>query len=79
MAWDNIDDPNETPTATTATKLSRTEHCIITTAELLDLGVDPNEIARRLNIQSASLHRILHRANRDDLASQLIRAIHRAA
>ena len=79
MAWDNIDDPNETPTATTATKLSRTEHCIITTAELLDLGVDPDEIARRLNIQSASLHRILHRANRDDLASQLIRVIHRAA
>ena len=79
MAWDNIDDPNETPTATTATRLSRTEHCIITTAELLDFGVGPDEIARRLNIRPASLQRILHRADRDDLASQLIRAIRRAA
>ena len=79
MAWDNIDDPNETPTPTDQTRVSRIEYTITTTAELLDLGVGPDEIARRLNIQPASLQRILHRAGRDDLVSQLIRAIHHRA
>lgn len=79
MAWDDIDDPNETPTATTAIRLSRTEYCISTTTDLLAFGVCPDEIAHRLNIQPSSLQRILHRAGRDDLASQLIRAIRRTA
>lgn len=79
MAWDDIDDANETPTATTTNKLSRTEYCIDTTAELLTFGVGPDEIARRLNVQPASLQRVLHRAGRGDLASQLIRTIRRTA
>jgi hypothetical protein len=79
MAWDDIDDPNETPPATTTIRLSRTEYCISTTTELLEFGVGPDEIAHRLNIQPASLQRILHRAGRDDLVSQLVRAIRRTA
>ena len=32
MAWDNIDDPNETPTPTDQTRVSRIEYTITTTA-----------------------------------------------
>lgn len=61
MAWDDIDDPRETPTGirrTGSSEIAGVDEAIL----LLQLGVAPDEVARRLGVQRSSLGRRLRRA-----------------
>lgn len=61
MAWDDIDDPRETPTGIRRPGVSATadvDEAIL----LLQLGTSPDEVTRRLGVQRASLGRRLRRA-----------------
>jgi hypothetical protein len=64
LAWDDIDDPHETPQGVQLTPLGRRaerEALIEAVRDLLEAGESPTSIADRLNRSPRTLARMLHR------------------
>lgn len=71
LAWDDIDDPDETPAIRSDRPVFADSSRITEVRELVALGVGMNEAARRIGVTRGSLERYLQRHKAHDLYARL--------